>query len=477
VRSSHFRSFVVCAFGMLAASCGSADSDTGPGSGEQSADIGVSQDFVVWNPDLGGGQLIQQHVDWHTKPCSVNGQPQSGQVGVGRRCTKRGEDFLLWHRTYVHRLRAEFQRQGRTEDITGWYALPSPMKSTANGWTAALQTAENNIFALTNAGGTRFATLDEFGTYVEGQYHNWLHGIASSAYGESVVSGVMSPQSTYFFKIHGLIDWHLSRFLRGDFNWDGKSDVFVRNRTTGVNQFWLMNNTSVSSTVNTNSVAVDACNWYVGATPDITMDGTNDLIWHGPGCSAVHAWRMNGLSWAASTALPNVGNDWTLIGHGDFNADQRPDLVWRHNASLDASVWIMNGTTYVTSVNYDIPAGWQPIGVADVTDNGPPDFIYRRVNGGSAEYAVHYTLINGALGGQFNITGLSSDQYAAPRAFGRYQHRGALGDFLVTQHPPANVPGNRSFSRLSSVTMGYPTYSAPTGWVALSAGQVVQGPR
>jgi hypothetical protein len=463
-------------FGVLAASCGSADSERDSGSGEQSAQIATSQEFVTWNPDLGGGQLIQQHIDWHTQPCSTNGQPQSGQVGVGRRCTKQGEDFLLWHRTYVHRLRAEFQRQGRTEDITAWYSLPSAMKSTANGWTTALQTAENNIFALTNAAGSRFASLDEFGTYLEGQYHNWLHGIAATAYGESVVSGFMSPQSTYFFKIHGLIDWHLSRFLRGDFNWDGKSDLFVRNRNTGVNQFWLMNNTTVSSTVNTDSVGIDSCNWYVGATPDITMDGTTDLIWHGPGCNAVHAWTMNGLSWAGSTALPNVGSDWTLIGHGDFNADQRPDLVWRHNASSDVSVWIMNGTTYVTSWGYDIPAGWTPIGVADLTDNGPPDFIYRRVPQGTAEYAVHYTS-GGSLGGQFSISGMSGDMYASPKAFGRFQHRGALADFLMEQHPPANTPGSRAFARLNTVTMGYPSYSAQTAWVGLSAGQVIQGPR
>jgi hypothetical protein len=273
-----------------------------------------------------------------------------------------------------------------------------------------------------------------------------------------------------------LIDWHLSRFLRGDFNRDGKSDLFVRNRNTGVNQFWLMNNTTVSSTVNTNSAVVDSCNWYVGATPDITMDGTNDLIWHAPGCSAVHAWRMNGLSWAASTVLPGVGSDWTLIGHGDFNADQRPDLVWRHNASSDVHVWIMNGTTHVASWAYDIPAGWLPIGVADLTDNGPPDFIYRR-NVGSAEYAVHYTLTGGALGTQFNISGVSTDPYSSPRAFGRFQHRGALADFLMEQHPPANTPGSRAFSRVSSVTMGNPVYSAQTAWVGLSAGQVIQGPR
>jgi hypothetical protein len=473
VTTHPIRSLLVCAFGLFVGACGSADTET-PTGGEP---VSANQEFVVWNPDLGGGQLVQQHIDWHSKPCSTNGQPLSGQVGVGRRCTKQGEDFLLWHRAYVHRLRAEFQRQGRTENIQTWYGLPSEMKSTANGWNSSLQTAENNIYALKNASGNRFASLDEFGTYVENSYHGSLHGIATSAYGESVISSFMSPQSTYFFKIHGLIDWHLSRFLRGDFNWDGKSDLFVRNRISGVNQFWLMNNTSVSSKVNTNSVGIDSCNWYVGATPDLNMDGQNDLVWHAPGCNAVHLWNMNGLNWSFSTALPNVGSDWQLIGHGDFNADQRPDLVWRHIASNDVHVWIMNGPTYVQSVAYDIPAGWTPIGIADLTDNGPPDFIYRRVPQGTALHSVHYTLMGGAFGSQFNISGVTGDMYNSPRAFGRYQHIGALADFLMEQHPPANTPGNWGFNRLSSVSFGSPTYSTLTATTGLGNGELIQGPR
>jgi hypothetical protein len=470
MHSIRIGSLLLCVLGVLFTGCGDTGSD------ETSSNIATSQERIVWNPDAGGAQLVQLHIDWHTLPCSVNGQ--QGQVGVGRRCTNTGEDFLLWHRAYLDRLRAEFQRQGRSEDITPWYNLPPGMKSAGHGWTPALQTVENNLFALKNASGVRFASLNEFGSYLESYYHDALHVIAASAYGDWVLTTTWSPQSIRFFKIHGLIDWHLTRFLRGDFNWDGRSDLFVRNVNTGQNQIWLMNDTSVSSTVAASSMSVDSCNWYVGATPDLTRDGRNDVVWHGPGCNKVLLWVMNGFSPVTGFLLGAVSSDWTLIGHGDFNADLLPDLVWRHNASLDVTVWIMNGSTQVTSRTYDIPASWTPIGVADLTENGPPDFIYRRVSlGGVAEYAVHYTGVDGGLGGMFTIGSLPSDGYHSPRAFGRYQAHGAFGDLVMEHHPPVNTPGTWGIARLNTVVMGGPSFLAPTSPVGFAPGQRIQGPR
>src|SRR5262245_53815600 len=90
------------------------------------------QQAVTWSPTQA---LVDQHVDWHTKPCSVNGQPLSGQVGVGRRCTNQGEDFLIWHRAFLKRLRDDFEAKGLTADITPWYSIPPEVHANGN-WTA-----------------------------------------------------------------------------------------------------------------------------------------------------------------------------------------------------------------------------------------------------------------------------------------------------------------------------------------------------
>jgi hypothetical protein len=459
--------------GVLLTACGADHDSLGSGGDEEQA---TARQAVVWNPT---NTLITQHVAWHTAPCSVNGQPLGGQDGVGRRCSRPGEDFLVWHRAYIDRLRDDFEAQGLTHDITPWYSVPAELRS-QQAWTPRAQAGIDAMATMINPDtGMRFASLDEFGTFVEGSFHGALHGASAQLWGttDQIVAGFMSPRSTIFLKIHGLVEFHTRRFLQGDFNWNGKSDLFVRNLLTGNNQIWNMDNTSVLSKSDTRWVGVDGCNWYAGATTDLNLDGWTDVIWHSPGCNEVHAWVMNGTTWQFSLVLPGVDSAWTLIGSGDFNNDVRSDLVWRHNASNDVHVWRMNGSAYVSSLVLDIPAGWTPILVADLNDDGQSDLIYRRVIGGTPQHAVQYTVPGGGLGGQFNISGVGGDMFAVPYAVGRYQTRGSVGDLLIERHPPANTPGTIRFAPLNTISSGSPSYFPETPAIPLVFTEVVQGPR
>lgn len=442
---------------------------------------------VTWSPT---STLITQHVDWHTRPCSPNGQPLGGQVGVGRRCRRadgsgQGEDFLVWHRAYVERLRDDFEAKGLTHDITPWRFVMPEIKA-HRFWTANAEAADQAMFTLINPStNARFRSLDEFGTFIETSFHGILHNASAEIWSgtDSIVNGFMSPRSTLFFKIHGYIDWHMSRFLRGDFNWDGKSDLVMRNMNTGQNQILMMNDTTVSSEVTVTSVVAGApCNWYIGATPDINSDGHSDIIWHGPGCARTVAWTMNGTTVVGTAELPAVGSDWTLIGAADFTNDLRPDLLWVNNVSRDVSYWRMNGLTVVSTPVLDVPAGWTPILVAEFGENAFVNgigLVYRRAPAGTAEYALQYVSIGGgSLAGQVNLMGVASSMFATANAVGRYQRRGSVADLVFEAHPPAPTHGNRYFSRLSSVSGGVPSYSPATTPVEFTAaGLKIQGPR
>lgn len=467
----------VLALGCLALGCGEGPepAESTPGSA-----IETVEQFATWNP---GATLDQQHVDWHTRPCSVTGQPLTGQVGVGRRCSRPGEDFLLWHRNYLERLRDEYERQRLTSNIAPWYRLPPEMKDSRNGWTAALQTAETNIRNLVNGSGQRFASLDEFGTYLENFYHNSLHAIAQRAYGESVVGGFMSPRSTYFFKIHGLVEHHLQRFLLGDFNWDGRSDAIIRNTATGANRIGFMNDGVISSSVNISSVGIDGCQWYLGATADLNFDGWLDLIWHGRGCSAVHAWIMNGTNYVRSEILPAVNGDWTLVGAGDFNADLRPDLAWSHNASKDLSIWVMNGTQLVRGIGFDVPDTYETVLVGPIADSGTPDLLYRRwVSGFGWDWAFEWMRPDGLSWGQAAINGMSAYALNTPSAVGRYQNTAVPADFLFFRSSAAPDPfktfewfvSRKDWPTSSSTSI---TTYANSGTNALGYNETVVGPR
>ena len=49
----------------------------------------------------------------------------------------------------------------------------------------------------------------------------------------------------------------------GDFNGDNKADIILQNTTTGQRTVWLMNGTTLSSSVNFNPERVSDTNWKI----------------------------------------------------------------------------------------------------------------------------------------------------------------------------------------------------------------------
>src|SRR5262249_25262189 len=154
---------------------------------------------------------------------------------------------------------------------------------------------------------------------------NYLHGIAANAYGENAIAPInMSPTSTYFFKIHGLIEYLFDSFQRGDFNHDGHTDIIQRNSVDPGDLYlsWMNGPNLISNNFVAN-VGHDGCDWQPVAAADMNFDGDNDIIWRGAGCSGISIWYMDGNanmtgfvdSWSG---LPTVGGDWTIVGTGDF---------------------------------------------------------------------------------------------------------------------------------------------------------------
>ena len=69
---------------------------------------------------------------------------------------------------------------------------------------------------------------------------------------------------------------------------------------------------------------------------------------------------MNGLNIAGADVVgPQVPNEWTISGTGDFNADGRGDILWR-NDNGQASVWLMNGLNVASAdvVGPQVPNEW-----------------------------------------------------------------------------------------------------------------------
>jgi hypothetical protein len=90
---------------------------------------------------------------------------------------------------------------------TGW---PNP------GFNGNLADAEARI----NSNVPPFANDDELGIHIETTIHNWIHGaVAASSIlnlisaEKDIIRGFHSVQSTYFYKIHGLVQFWWNRWL------------------------------------------------------------------------------------------------------------------------------------------------------------------------------------------------------------------------------------------------------------------------
>jgi Calpain family cysteine protease/FG-GAP-like repeat len=172
----------------------------------------------------------------------------------------------------------------------------------------------------------------------------------------------------------------------GDFDGNGSSDVFWRNTTSGQTYIWNMNGTTVASQGFSQQVDINS-GWQVQGTGDFNGDGRSDIFWRNTTSGQTYVWNMNGTTVASQgySQLVDVNSGWQVQGTGDFNGDGRSDIFWRNTTSGQTYVWNMNGMT-VASQGYsqlvDVNSGWQFQGTGDFNGDGSSDVFWRNTNSG-----------------------------------------------------------------------------------------------
>jgi FG-GAP-like repeat len=182
-----------------------------------------------------------------------------------------------------------------------------------------------------------------------------------------------SVTSTYTVTNPGGPSWVV--VADGDFNGDGKADFVVQN-TSGAPDIWLMNGTTIASTV---ALPVPPASWHIISTGDFNNDGHPDILWQNTsGQPAI--WLMNGTSVVSAVGLTTPPASWRVIGAGDFNGDGNSDILWQ-NADGTPGIWEMNGTSVISAVSLTAPPPqWKIVGTGDFNGDGHADILWINTN-------------------------------------------------------------------------------------------------
>lgn len=135
---------------------------------------------------------------------------------------------------------------------------------------------------------------------------------------------------------------------QSDFDGDGKTDLVLRNRITGLTEIWYMDGTDLKA----------------GKPPKTIQDG-------------------NGAPVANPSPNGTSPDDWwRIVGTGLVNNDEKPDIIWQFVPNGHLAVWYQGGSdgdTYVGSFDYHASAvtGWHIVGFGYFNNDSVLDVLWQ----------------------------------------------------------------------------------------------------
>jgi hypothetical protein len=178
----------------------------------------------------------------------------------------------------------------------------------------------------------------------------------------------------------------------GDFDGDGNSDVFWRNRYTGENAILLSAFYERAITGVTNQ------DWQVVGAGDFDGDDRSDLLWRNLRTGANAIWRSG--DYRQQQAMRAVTDlNWQVVGVGDFNGDGRSDILWRHASSGLNGIWLSGRFETQQAITGVTNRQWRVQGIGDFNGDGKDDIAWRNVGTGtnaiwlSANYRTQQALV------------------------------------------------------------------------------------
>jgi hypothetical protein len=391
---------------------------------------------------------------------------------------------------------ANFNNGSGVATISNW--LLTPMLRLADGQQMTFFTRSvNNFFPdrmqvrLSTAGpsadvGTSSTSVGSFTTLLQDinptydpngypvawtQFTVTVTGVPSPTYGRFafryfVENGGPSGANSNFIGVDTVV-LPSTPYIRGDFNTNNATDLLWRHDTSGENVAWFMNGATLVAGTFLNPAALTDVRWKMVGTNDFNVDGQTDILWRHDTAGENVLWFMNGVNLVSGTFLTPAAledTNWKMAGTGFFNADGQVDIAWYHEVSGQVVLWYMNGSV-MTSGTFTTPSSppdtnWGLVGVADFSQDGRPDFLWRhRVSGWNAVWFMADNVLTSAT---FTNPPLLADTNWVVGATGDYNFDGRTD--IVWRN---NATGDNMMWFMNGVTMTGGAATSPladVGW-------------
>ena len=159
------------------------------------------------------------------------------------------------------------------------------------------------------------------------------------------VNGHTLQNSARFARMSDL-NWELQ--VLDDFNGDGKADILWRNKVSGALAIWFLNGRTILNSGKPFATFADQ-NWQIVGSGDFNGDGRADLFWRNAGTGQNAIWEMDGQTVLSSGPMPGTPTGWQVEFIADYNGDWRDDVLWRNPANGDVAMWLLKGRTLLNA--------------------------------------------------------------------------------------------------------------------------------
>ncbi|MEP7206431.1 MAG: VCBS repeat-containing protein, partial [Casimicrobiaceae bacterium] len=102
-------------------------------------------------------------------------------------------------------------------------------------------------------------------------------------------------------------------YKTGDFDGDGREDLFWRNESDGTNAIWYFRGGNIVDSADF-FVGTPLAQWRIDATGDFDGDGHEDLMWFDIGNGSTVRWLMHdrGVTPTYETVI-GIGTGWKVV--------------------------------------------------------------------------------------------------------------------------------------------------------------------